>query len=77
MAIAGSLPPDGPALDWAAPMPELLRTWRARLGLTQDRAAAALDVPIGTLRDWEQGRRAPSPDGPLRLALRSLADRAG
>lgn len=32
---------------------------RARLGLTQEDLAARYRIPIGTLRDWEQGRKFP------------------
>lgn len=35
-----------------------LRTWRGKA--TQDGAANALDVPVATYRNWEQGRREPS-----------------
>jgi putative transcriptional regulator len=30
------------------------------MGLSQARFAALLGVPVRTLQDWEQGRRAPS-----------------
>jgi putative transcriptional regulator len=29
------------------------------LGLTQEEFAEAYAIPVGTLRDWEQGRRRP------------------
>ncbi len=29
------------------------------LGLTQEEFADAYGIPVGTLRDWEQGRREP------------------
>jgi putative transcriptional regulator len=32
---------------------------RQRLNLTQEQFAAAYRIPIGTLRDWEQGRKIP------------------
>ena len=32
---------------------------RRALGLSQDDFAARYHIPIGTLRDWEQGRSAP------------------
>ena len=33
---------------------------REKTGLSQTRFAALLGVPVRTLQDWEQGRRAPS-----------------
>mgnify|MGYP003347424926 CR=1 FL=1 len=42
------------------------KTLRRALGLTQDEFAARFQIPIGTLRDWEQGRFAP-PGGVLCL----------
>ncbi|CAH1696822.1 Putative transcriptional regulator [Hyphomicrobiales bacterium] len=45
---------------------------RARSKLSQPRFAARIGVPVGTLRGWEQGRRAP--DGPARVLL-ALLDR--
>ena len=44
---------------------------RERLGLTQDAFAAAYRIPIGTLRDWEQGRK--RPDAPARAYLTVIA----
>jgi lysyl-tRNA synthetase, class I len=35
------------------------KTLRRALGLTQDEFAARFQIPIGTLRDWEQGRSQP------------------
>lgn len=34
---------------------------------TQDQFAAAYRIPVGTIRDWEQGRR--QPDAPARALL--------
>lgn len=34
---------------------------RAQLGMTQERFAAALRIPLPTLRNWEQGRTLPDP----------------
>lgn len=45
-----------------------LLMWRHRLGLSQSQAAKALNVPLGTYRNWEQGiRRIP---GPVELLCR-------
>jgi len=35
------------------------RTLRRALGLTQEKFAQRYHIPLGTLRDWEQGRCAP------------------
>jgi putative transcriptional regulator len=43
---------------------------RARTGLSQDAFARRIDVSIGTLRNWEQGRR--KPDGPAMILLSML-----
>lgn len=40
---------------------------RKKLGLTQAYFAAGIGVPVGTLRNWEQGVRAPK--GPARILL--------
>jgi len=40
---------------------------RERLNLTQEAFAATYRIPIGTLRDWEQGRK--RPDAPARAYL--------
>ena len=34
---------------------------RKRLGMTQEAFAAALHIPVSTLRNWEQGRVTPDP----------------
>jgi putative transcriptional regulator len=44
---------------------------RARLDLTQEAFAARYRIPIGTLRDWEQGRKLP--DAPARAYLTIIA----
>jgi putative transcriptional regulator len=44
---------------------------RDRLGLTQEEFAAKYRIPIGTLRDWEQGRK--FPDAPARAYLTIIA----
>ena len=45
---------------------------RARTGLSQAAFAARIGVSVGTLRNWEQGRR--KPDGPAKVLL-SLLER--
>ncbi len=49
-----------------------VREVRARCGLTQAAFAEKIEVPIETVRNWEQGKR--SPRGPAR-ALLKLIDR--
>ena len=44
---------------------------RRRLGLSQAKFAEFLGVNIGTLRNWEQGRR--QPEGPARVLLKVAA----
>ena len=49
------------------------RRVRRRTGLSQAAFAARIGVPLDTVRNWEQGKRAPA--GPARALLRVL-DRA-
>ena len=44
---------------------------REDLKLTQDQFAAMLGISLGTLRNWEQGRR--TPEGPARVLLQVAA----
>jgi len=48
------------------PIPNVKKL-RERLGLTQEAFAATYRIPVGTLRDWEQGRKLP--DAPARAYL--------
>lgn len=45
---------------------------RKRLGMSQGEFSARFGIPPGTLRDWEQGRRAP--EGPARVLLTVIAN---
>lgn len=47
------------------------KTLRRTLGLTQEAFAERYFIPIGTLRDWEQGRT--EPDAPARAYLHVIA----
>ena len=47
------------------------KTLRRALGLTQEEFATRYQIPIGTLRDWEQGRA--EPDQPARAYLKAIA----
>ena len=49
-----------------------IRAIRRRLNLTQAAFARSLRLPLGTVRDWEQGRR--QPDAPA-LALLRIVER--
>ncbi len=52
------------------PMPRV-KTLRRALGLTQEEFSARYHIPLGTLRDWEQGRS--QPDQPARAFLSVIA----
>lgn len=47
-----------------------VRAVRKRLGLTQPSFAKRFGLPIGSVRDWEQGRV--TPDGAARVLLRVI-----
>lgn len=66
---------DNPPLTQGAvarmkPVPRV-RTLRRALGLTQEEFALRYRIPLGTLRDWEQGRT--QPDQPARAYLAVIA----
>ena len=46
------------------------RRVRERLGLTQQALAARIEVPLDTIRNWEQGKR--SPTGAAKALLKVL-----
>lgn len=48
-----------------------VKTLRRTLHLTQEEFAARYHIPLGTLRDWEQGRS--EPDQPARAYLKVIA----
>jgi putative transcriptional regulator len=48
-----------------------VRVMRRALGLTQEEFAAHFHIPLGTLRDWEQGKS--EPDTCARAYLRVIA----
>jgi transcriptional regulator with XRE-family HTH domain len=49
-------------------MGERLKRLRRAAGMSQPQLALAAGVPIGTLREWEQGRRLPSLRGFIAVA---------
>ena len=51
--------------------PLAVRDLRRRASLTQTEFAAKLGVPVETIRNWEQGKRAPR--GPARALLAVIA----
>ncbi|WMT71741.1 helix-turn-helix domain-containing protein [Bradyrhizobium sp. Ash2021] len=63
-------PTMSPAPAEAAPLPAV-RDLRRRARLTQLEFAARLGVPVETIRNWEQGKRAPR--GPARALLAVIA----
>lgn len=67
--------PDNPPLSadqlrGASRMPQV-KVIRRALGLTQEAFASRYQIPLGTLRDWEQGRS--EPDAPARAYLKVIA----
>jgi len=48
-----------------------VKTLRRALGMTQEEFAARYHIPVGTLRDWEQGRS--EPDQPAKAYLKAIA----
>ena len=68
LAIPGGIPAAAPSE--AAPLPAV-RDLRRRARLTQLEFAARLGVPVETIRNWEQGKRAPR--GPARALLAVIA----
>lgn len=47
------------------------KTLRRALGLTQEEFATRFQIPLGTLRDWEQGKS--EPDQSAQAYLRAIA----
>ena len=52
-------------------LPVDVKAIRTATGLSQGRFAARYRIPVGTLRDWEQGRK--QPDTTARAYLRVIA----
>ncbi len=50
--------------------PLAIKELRSKLGLSQPKFAALLHVGVGTLRNWEQGRREPT--GPAKALLTAI-----
>ncbi len=67
--------PDSPPLTdgelgWFKPVPNL-KVIRRQLHMTQEQFAESFSLPLGTIRDWEQG--ANQPDTAARVLLRVIA----
>ena len=70
--LAPGLAPAMPVLPAVADTaPPAVRDLRRRARLTQLEFAARLGVPVETIRNWEQGKRAPR--GPARALLAVIA----
>ena len=69
-ALAHSRGDEVPGLRVHVPESIDVGSVRARTGLSQAAFAGQIGVPVATLRNWEQGRRAP--DGPARVLLAML-----
>ncbi|MBA1159424.1 helix-turn-helix domain-containing protein [Vibrio parahaemolyticus] len=69
-----ALADDGQSLGGGLQMPYAIdvAAIRNKTGLSQAAFARRIGVPVGTIRNWEQGRR--SPQGPARILL-ALLDR--
>jgi putative transcriptional regulator len=52
-------------------LPVDVKSIRSATGLSQGRFAARYHIPVGTLRDWEQGRK--TPDSTARAYLQVIA----
>lgn len=65
--MKGTLPP---SRSFEFPETEV-RALRERFGLSQDKFAHLVGISVGTLRNWEQGRR--KPEGPARVLLQVAA----
>ncbi len=75
IASAAAAAPDARPMtdaEWgAARKVPRTKTLRRALGLTQEEFAARFQIPLGTLRDWEQGKA--EPDQSARAYLKAIA----
>ena len=74
--LVPAIPGETPAMSEVAPQETAtpfpaVRDLRRRARLTQLEFAARLGVPVETIRNWEQGKRAPR--GPARALLAVIA----
>jgi putative transcriptional regulator len=75
IAVAADADPDARPMTaeelQAARRVPRIKTLRRALGLTQEEFAGRNRIPLGTLRDWGQGRT--EPDQPARAYLKAIA----
>jgi putative transcriptional regulator len=64
-------PPRTPEREKSLKRVPQVKVMRKALGLTQEEFAAHFHIPLGTLRDWEQGKS--EPDGCARAYLKVIA----
>ena len=72
--VAAAADPDAQPLtpdEIAAKRTPQVRVVRRALGLSQEDFSAQFQLPIGTVRDWEQGRK--EPDAAAKAYLRVIA----
>ena len=62
---------DLPTYEYHPPEAIAVAPIRKQLGMSQNHFAHAFGLNVGTLRDWEQGRR--KPDGMARILLAVIA----
>ena len=57
---------------------DIIREIRENTGLSQEKFAGLIHISVGTLRNWEQGRRRPAgPAAALLTAIRNDPQRGG
>ncbi len=66
-AIKDGEDPDAPLAQFDLVIP--VHAVRCKLGMSQTDFAAALHIPIGTIRNWEQGRVRPDPAAQALLTI--------
>ncbi|WP_334361452.1 MULTISPECIES: helix-turn-helix domain-containing protein [unclassified Bradyrhizobium] len=71
MSGRAALPTSPAETTYDTPALPAVRDLRRRARLTQTEFAARLGVPVETIRNWEQGKRAPR--GPARALLAVIA----
>ena len=57
MSNIGTLPAYNDDMKKLAPTAQQFRMARLAAGLSQSKASKVLDVPLGSIKNWEQGRR--------------------
>lgn len=71
---AGSSAANAPSREFHVDAIEV-KAVRAATGLSQAKFAKVIEVPVGTLRNWEQGRR--DPTGPAKVLPRAIQNHPG